>query len=258
MSERSDKHSVEQDTKTPAMATDFCIVHTCLQQPKYTISNVTYCTIHAKRENRRRKREGLTEIPLIQSQQQTKTPRPKFENLIDESVVDVEQCCVRVRPSQPLCTQRVVFKIKNRYFCRLHGHKHPEAKDAIVLKPKVEEPPPFEDLIDQKQTDPSRCCMREGRNRVSCYKQVTYKIRGKYFCGVHGTKHPHGQEAITMPTTEHGRHAVVLNTMNERLSEITIVVRKLESQLDYLLGFKEFRDAIYTIVEKGPNVPQPL
>lgn len=255
---------MEHDTKSSDDSKrEFCIGNGraldrfCLQQPKYVIDGEAYCTIHAKQENRRRKFVGKPEVSLTQHKQ-TKTPRPKFETFIDETVTNPNQCCIRIRPNQPSCAQNVVFKIRDHYFCRSHGQKHPEAKDAIILKPKTQEPPPFEDLIDTKLTDPTRCCMCRSRDGPHCYKPVVYRIHGKYFCGEHGGKHPNGGDAIMMPTTEHGRHALVLSNMNERLTSIETVVRKMATQWDYLLGFKEFRDVFYNISEKGVHGIQSL
>lgn len=227
----------------------------CLQAPKYFIdANTAYCTTHAKMENRRRLRCGE---PLIVLKPSTiKTKKPEFKHLIDEKASQPTQCCIRIRPNEPLCAQRVAFQIHNMYFCRLHTRKHPERKDAVAVKPKSKHdlPPTFVDQIDQKCNNPYQCCIRMVRDNtlnVLCTKSVVYRIRNKYFCSQHGRQHPHASESQYI--SEHGKHGQEMQQLTNEMQRIRTMVERVDTRLDYLFQQKEFREFVYELAESIPN-----
>lgn len=113
----------------------------------YTDLNLTgvirklVCNFHATILTKQSKKENSNiadlELKLLPGKH-APTPKNKlnksnFMDSIDEKIKDSSKCCIHLEKDGPLCSLVVCYRIQGKYFCRIHGKQHPEAKDAITL-----------------------------------------------------------------------------------------------------------------------------
>lgn len=146
---------------------------------------------------------------------------------------------------------------RNQNVCKTHfkvieNKKYREFKSELLppIKKKVVRPK-FIDLIDEKINDSDKCCVRLGLNKPLCSKRPLYRIKGKYFCNNHGQKHPNAKDADVIPSENNTTRLIPknINQINERLERIEKDLNLMVKNFQYLLGRKEFREAVYAINE---------
>lgn|SRR5579872_4291448 len=122
-----------------------------------------------------------------------------------------------------------------------------------VSHKKIKIRPNFFDTVNQQVKDPEQCCVRteDGRGPM-CTTVPCYELGGLHFCRFHLKRHPGRDKAEFMGRTDDA--SIRLRRIVATIGRLEKKVDRLAQQLDYLLGFKEFRDSIYEIANKEITV----
>ncbi len=215
--------------------------------------------LKASRKSRKNVKIEQPEAKEVEAGEQPEVKVPTVEQPKVEVKEEKIIYCSSRKTNGAMCSKVATHAFKDSkgtfLYCSLHARVWGKRavisdKPTVTLLSTPKKPAvkvKFEDLIDEKSTGVTQCCIRPRPDQPLCAMMATYKLRNRYFCTSHIKLHPEAKDAKKMKGYA-GKQPILMD-IGLRLTKIEEDNAQMKAWLQTMMSFESFRSVVYAIGE---------